>query len=179
MTSPDPNGADPNGVFGSGVFQIQFGTPQAAFGFYATDIGDNGSQVTVTLVCSDDTQTNLPIPSHALYRSGSVLFFGVIDRSMPFTGVIVSNALPAGDGFGLDNMTIEQAPPDLQIWTAVELGVATQTGRLYQLQWTPQLAPAQWTNFGTQFVGTGSNEYFFDSTRQSGQKFYRLGITNQ
>ena len=166
-------------IFGSGLFQIQFSKPQAAFGFYATDIGDNGSQVIVTLVCSDGTQTNLPIPSHTLQRSGSVLFFGVIDRSMPFTSLMFSNTLPAADGFGLDNMTIEQAPPDLQIWTAVELGVATQTGRLYQLQRTPQLAPAQWTNFGTQFVGNGSNEYFFDSTRQSGLQFYRFVTTNQ
>ena len=92
---------------------------------------------------SGGTQTNLPIPStvHTAQQSGSVLFFGVIDRSMPFTSLIFSDTLGAADGFGLDNMTIEQAPPDLQIWTAVELGVATQTGRLYQLQWTPKPPP--------------------------------------
>ena len=80
----------------------------------------------------------------------------------------------------LSDSEIQQlAAPCLQIWTAVEIGVATQTGRLYQLQWTPQLSPTQWANFGTQFVGTGYTDYFFDSTRTSGLRFYRFVTTNQ
>lgn len=91
--------------FGSaGSFQITFSSPQAAFGFFATDVGDGGAQLIVTL--SGSTTTQLTVPHTVPTGSGSALYFGVIDTDNLFTRVTFTNTKSAFDGFGFDDMTI-------------------------------------------------------------------------
>jgi|ERR1035441_4793571 hypothetical protein len=164
----------------SGFFQIQFSTPQAAFGFYATDI--EVAQLQVSLVTAGGARTNLLLPSTLPQWSGGVAFFGVIDEATPFTRVEFTRLGDQGDGFGFDDMTVgrvTQVLPVLQIWPAVELGWYAQSGQVYQVQYTGQLPTTQWFNFGAPVVGVGTNTFMFDSTRYDTKRYYRLINTNQ
>jgi len=88
-------------------FDISFSNPQAAFGFYATDIGELASlQLSFDSVSGPDVL--IPVP-HTVNpnNTGSVLFFGYIDSQNPFTKVTFINTNPgSNDGFGYDDLTI-------------------------------------------------------------------------
>lgn len=85
-------------------FTLTFSTAQAAFGFYGTDIGDFGGQLSIKL----DGGAPITVP-HSLGSSGSTsghtLFFGVIDVASPFTTVQFLNT-DTSDAFGFDDFTI-------------------------------------------------------------------------
>jgi hypothetical protein len=91
-------------------FDISFSSPQAAFGFYATDIGELASlQLNFDSVSGPDVL--IPVP-HTLNpnNTGSVLFFGYIDAQNPFNKVTFINTNPgSNDGFGYDDLTIGRA----------------------------------------------------------------------
>ena len=63
-------------------FTVAFATPISAFGFYGTDIGDNGGQLTLTLTDTNNVISVLVIP-HTLVSddstTGSNLYFGFYD----------------------------------------------------------------------------------------------------
>jgi hypothetical protein len=169
-----------NPTAGSVYFTITFSAPQAAFGFFATDIEANSFQV--VLVHGDGSRQTNAVPVTLPQGSGGVCYFGVIDEAQPFVAVEFRNIGTQPDGFGFDQLTIgtpEQVLPELQIWPAVELGWFAQTGRLYQIQWTPQLPTTQWFSLGSQVLGTGKTNFMFDSTRAFGRRFYRVVSTNQ
>lgn len=88
----------------AGSFGITFSSPQAAFGFFATDVGDGGAQLILTL--AGGATTNLTVPHTVPTGTGSALYFGVIDTGNPFTQVTFTNTNAALDGFGFDDMTI-------------------------------------------------------------------------
>jgi hypothetical protein len=83
------------------------------------------------------------------------------------------------------NLTNTQNPPtitpgpELQIFTAIELVWASQSGFFYQVQWSPSMDPPRWENFGQALPGTDSNLSMFDSTRTHPQGFYRVKIVSQ
>jgi len=87
-------------------FYIEFSKPIAAFGFYATDIGDFGGQVTVELA-NGDTRT-YTVPNTVDGAGGSVLFYGIIedDPTLQFTRVTFGNTAVGVDFFGFDDFTI-------------------------------------------------------------------------
>ncbi len=84
-------------------FDIDFTSPIAAFGFFGTDIGDVGGQLTITLGGAIDVI--LTVPHTINGPSGSVLYFGVIDTENLYTKVTFANTTGA-DSFAFDDMTI-------------------------------------------------------------------------
>ncbi|WP_259702448.1 hypothetical protein [Synechococcus sp. CS-1324] len=67
---------------GDSNFVVNFSTPIAAFGFYASDFGDFGAILSLVLTRSDSTTTTLlpPVtPGSGGSTSGSVFFFGAIE----------------------------------------------------------------------------------------------------
>lgn len=62
----------------------------------------------------------------------------------------------------------------LSIYTAVEIAWASQTTNNYQIQWASLLGTNNWFNLGSAVQGTGTTNYFFDSTRSGSQRFYRV-----
>jgi hypothetical protein len=100
----------------STTFYIEFTEPIAAFGFYATDIGDFSGQVVVELV--NGGNRTYTIPNTIDGPNGSVLFYGIIedDPGLQFTRVNFGNTAAGTDYFGFDDFTIgtlEQVMPSV------------------------------------------------------------------
>jgi hypothetical protein len=96
------------------TFYIEFSQPIAAFGFYATDIGDYSGQVIVELV--NGGNRTYTIPNTINGSGGSVLFYGIIedDPALQFTRANFGNTAAGTDYFGFDDFTIgtlEQVEP--------------------------------------------------------------------
>ncbi|MBI3849090.1 MAG: LamG domain-containing protein [Verrucomicrobia bacterium] len=101
------------------------------------------------------------------FFSGSIDEVEVYERALSETEIqAIYNAGSAG----------KCRPPTspVSIYRAVVIGWATETNRQYQLQWTSQFITNGWMNFGAPISGTGSNVYFFDSTRGREKCFYRV-----
>lgn len=91
---------------GSG-FTIDFTDPISAFGFYGTDIGDFGNQL--TLVLENGGTVELAF-DHTVGSDGStdgaLAFFGFIDEDDAYTKIIFENQPLDTDVFGFDDMII-------------------------------------------------------------------------
>jgi hypothetical protein len=93
-------------------FYIDFSSPQSAFGFYVTDLGDADAQILVTLHHPSGPDTEITPASLVADPAAraSVLFFGVIDVDNPFDTVTISRVpSTATDGFAFDDMVIARA----------------------------------------------------------------------
>lgn len=97
---------------GPGTFQIAFDSPQKAFGFFATDVGDGGGQLILQFVSADGFTQTYTVPNTTSQpfdcpnTSGSALFYGVVDPGSPFVRVVFTNTNSTFDGFGFDDMSI-------------------------------------------------------------------------
>jgi hypothetical protein len=60
------------------------------------------------------------------------------------------------------------------IFPAVEIAWPTQTTNTYQIQWSSSLNTNDWFNLGAPIQGTGSTNFYFDSTRGADTRFYRV-----
>lgn len=92
-----------------GGFAISFSSAISAFGFFATDIGDFGGQLTLRLTPDGGGAfVDLTVP-HTLGVSGStdaaLLFFGFYDLDQSYTNIAFLNS-STGDVFGFDDMII-------------------------------------------------------------------------
>lgn len=85
------------------TFQINFSSPQAVLGFYATDL--ETADLTITLH-QENGQTADFVVNYTHGFSGSVVFFGIIDTEKPFIKAVFSRTNNNGDGFGFDDMII-------------------------------------------------------------------------
>ncbi|MDH7504276.1 MAG: hypothetical protein QHJ82_16385 [Verrucomicrobiota bacterium] len=160
-------------------FRIDFSTPQAAFGFYATDV--EVAQLRISLVTSNGQRTDLTVPTLPEGQpSGSVLFFGVIDTQAPFITVEFARVGPSIDGFGFDNMTIgrlEQVHPEpasLGIGLYAGLDVTGTPGATYRIEYALSLPSTNWTALTN--IVLPLSPYFFvdrDSVTNHGRRFYR------
>ena len=111
----------------SGTFTVNFSQPVAAFGFFASDIGDFNGQVTLEL--SNGEMLIIPTdPNNAAELDGSLLYFGVIDTTT-FSSVTFGNTQAGFDTFGFDDLTVgsleqvvNQANPVPEPGTMVLLG---------------------------------------------------------
>jgi hypothetical protein len=89
------------------TFNIAFSTPQAAFGFYGTDIGDFNGQLTLTLNFAGGGSTVIDVPHTLEAPSASILYFGVIATTSAELFSSLSFGTTTGDDiFGFDDMTI-------------------------------------------------------------------------
>ena len=62
----------------------------------------------------------------------------------------------------------------VSIIKAVEIGWPTQTTNRYQIEWSSSLDTNDWFSLGPEIQGTGSTNYYFDSTRGADKRFYRV-----
>jgi hypothetical protein len=98
-----------NYVESSPGFNVDFGAQNiAAFGFYGTDIGDFGGQLSLLLDLAGGGTSSLTVP-HTIGSGGStdgrLLFFGIIDTASQFTKVTFNNT-DTTDFFGFDDLTV-------------------------------------------------------------------------
>lgn len=92
------------------TFHIDFDAPQAAFGFYASDVGDGGARLSIVLHHPGGPDTSFVTPNTVNGESGSLLYFGVLDPDDPFDGVTIERSpVSESDGFGFDDMVIARA----------------------------------------------------------------------
>lgn len=91
-------------------FNLAFSDPISTFGFYGTDIGDFGGQLTLTLTRVGGETTTLIIPAvvgSSASTNGNELFFGFIDPTQSYTNIAFGDtADEIDDVFGFDDMTI-------------------------------------------------------------------------
>lgn len=91
------------GTTDANSFRMTFSSPQAALGFFATDIGDISGQ----LALSFDGRPGLIVPHTLGAPNGAGLFYGIIDVNNPFTSVTFTNTNGSlNDAFGFDDFTI-------------------------------------------------------------------------
>lgn len=93
----------------AGEFSINFASPIAAFGFFATDVGDFAGMLELELVSASGAISTLMVSNFAGGASGSLLFFGFADNQNTYTSI---NFLLTGAGldfFGFDDMIIGDA----------------------------------------------------------------------
>jgi len=88
---------------GVSPFAISFSTGISAFGFYGTDIGDFGGNITLALLGGGTV--NLTVPNTTSAPDGSLLFYGFYDTGNSYTSITFGNT-SGTDGFGFDDMTI-------------------------------------------------------------------------
>lgn len=127
-------------------FSAAFSTSIAAFGFYATDIGDFSGQLSITLIRGMTEQTFL-VPHTVGAPNSSLLFFGIIDTANPFDGVRFSTTT-GDDFFGFDDMIVGDVRqvtggvPEPGTWAMMLLGFGAMgfSIRRRRRTTTPQLA---------------------------------------
>jgi hypothetical protein len=93
---------------GGSSLGINFSAPISAFGFYGTDIGDFGGQLTLTLTDSLNNVTTLTIPNtigSSGSTTGSNLYFGFYDTTATYTSISLNNS-STSDIFGFDDFSI-------------------------------------------------------------------------
>ena len=99
---------------GGSTFAVSFKDPVAAFGFYASDIGDFGSQLSLRFSLFGGGSVDWTLPYLAgSDREGSLLYAGFIAETGGITGVQFLGT-SSDDVFGFDDMTIgslEQVVP--------------------------------------------------------------------
>jgi hypothetical protein len=189
VTYPDPMGTidggfpisgtnAPNLDGGSGqFFSITFSAPQAAFGFFVTDVERN--QLVLTLVDGLGGRRNIQVPVTRPQGSGGCFFFGIIDKALPFVTIEFHNVGTQGDGFALDDMTIavpEQvlpAPAELDAHMYAGLTIAGTVTAQYTIEYAPSPESTNWTTL-TNITLPSSPYLWFDTTSTSTQaRYYR------
>lgn len=93
---------------GANDFSIAFSTGISAFGFYGTDIGDFGGQLTLTLTGSNGV-TTLTVPNtigSGGSTSGSNLYWGFYDTANTYTSISFGNNSGGADIFGFDDFSV-------------------------------------------------------------------------
>jgi len=86
-------------------FEIDFDQSVAAFGFYGTDNGDIGGDVTISYQNSSIPQQTLDVSGSP---NGAALYSGTIAStpSEQFDGITIGNTAAGSDVFGFDDMTV-------------------------------------------------------------------------
>lgn len=92
----------------AGNFTVNFSDAIAAFGFYATDIGDYGGQLQLQLTNSLGVVSLLNVGNTIGSNgstSGSNLYFGFYDTANTYTSISFLNS-SGSDGFGFDDLSV-------------------------------------------------------------------------
>ena len=106
----------------TGSFSATFSKPVSAFGFYGTDIGDFGGQLTLGLTDVMGVTSTLIVPN-TIGENGSTnggnLYFGFFDTRDTYTSISFDNSTTE-DVFGFDDFSIGSATQVVPISTAPE-----------------------------------------------------------
>jgi hypothetical protein len=163
---------------------VTFNSPQAAFGFFGSDLETNQLRVALVTTNGEDLQFSIPVTRPQ--GSGGAFFFGVIAPGSPFTAVRLSNTGSAPDGISIDDIVVADATqviplPHIAIHRApAELSWDTVANAGYQLQFTTNLAGGSWTPLHSGYYpGSGgllSTNYSMPIGEP--QRFYRIAVTN-
>ena len=116
----------------NGTFGLAFSTPISAFGFFGTDIGDVNASLTLTLVGSNGTTTQVVPDVIGSSANGSALYYGFYDTAATYTSISFAGA--GQDIFGFDDFSI---------------------GTRAQVVPSPVPEPAAWAIFGMGLLGMG------------------------
>lgn len=65
-------------------------------------------------------------------------------------------------------------PSASSIRSAVEVAWPSLAGKYYRVQWADEADPQTWTDLSGLERGTGSTNYFYDTTRVAAKRFYRV-----
>jgi hypothetical protein len=97
-------------VQGNDTFVIQFRRAVSAFGFYGTDIGDFGGQITFELLDANGNRVGDAIPMVTSVSAGtsdsgggSLLFWGFVDKQNQYSAIRF-NFNTSVDGMGFDDL---------------------------------------------------------------------------
>jgi hypothetical protein len=110
-----------------GGFNLKFNNPVSAFGFYATDIGDFGGQILLTLTDENGQLSNLTVPNTVGSNgstSGSVLYYAFLDNSNAYSNIMFSDT-STPDIFAFDNITVgsTSAAPEPGAFALIGIGM--------------------------------------------------------
>jgi hypothetical protein len=91
-------------------FSIALSSPIAAFGFFGTDIGDFGGQLSLTLTDANGITSTLLVPAQqgsggGQPENGSVLYFGFFDTGDTYASITFNNSNTV-DVFGFDDFSV-------------------------------------------------------------------------
>ena len=95
----------------TGIMTITFSQPISAFGFYGIDIGDFNGTLRLTQLDGAQEQFVVDPISDGGDRSGSMLFWGMIDFDNPFTRIEFFNNTGVDDVFAFDNFIVGLGVP--------------------------------------------------------------------
>jgi hypothetical protein len=163
-------------------FVVTFNQPQAAFGFFGSDVEVN--QLQLTLVSTAGERRNVTVPVTLPQGTAGNFYFAVMDRADPFISVEFHNLGGSDDGFDLDDLTIatpqQVLPPTLAIrLSQVEICWDTVTNETYQLLYSTDLAQTNWLPLGGVITGNGLR-YCTDDAIVPGnpQRYYKVVFPN-
>ena len=92
-------------------FTVTFNANRSAFGFFATDVGDFGTQLSLQLTNAANVMTTINVP-HAVGSggniNGNVFFYGIIAQTAAddFKTIKFTSTTGVTDSFGFDDMTV-------------------------------------------------------------------------
>lgn len=111
--------------------RMTFSSPIAAFGFYATDVGDFGGQLSLQLTALSGEVINFVVPASTGIdgsTTGSILYFGFYDLANTYSSVFFDNG-DYSDIIGIDDFTIAgpgalgPSPiPEPAVWSLMIVG---------------------------------------------------------
>ena len=117
------------------------------------------------------------IPTNSL---NGIDYYGLGIKALSFTLNSLTLDYASGDteyGWsGTFSVHDTSAPIELQIFTATELEWNTVSGKTYQVQWQSDLSATNWNDLGDPVLATSGNYSFFDSTRDTSNRFYRIQL---
>ena len=100
-----------DGSVGGGYTEVVFDTPQSAFGFSASDFGDEGGELFLTLGRKDGTTEALRVPHAVPAPNGSRAFFGAVATESPFVTATIDST-HRSDGVAIDDLIIGKVLPE-------------------------------------------------------------------
>ena len=101
-------------------------------------------------------------------------------NTVALLSIVDTNLASLGNDFALDDLSfvstsvVTNVPVRVSIFTAVEIGWNSETGKTYQVQYATAVDTNLWFALGAPVAGNGSTNYVFDSTRVQPKRFYRV-----